>query len=156
MKKAFKTSVAALMILTAIFAACSLAGCKKNDDLFGKNDTMTLVIGTDEPEEYTVNLEGLSRECNLLDVLNAAKEQFEVEYVEKDGMLFEVGALKQNAAEGKYIYLFTSVESDFDVSEYVQEMKYKNHALTSSGVGAKDMTILNGCIVYIGTITYGA
>lgn len=156
MKKAFKTSVVTLMILTAIFAAYALAGCEKSDDLFGKNDTMTLVIGTDEPEEYTVNLEGLSRECNLLDVLNAVKEQFGVDYAENEGMLYEVGALKQNAAEGKYIYLFTSVESDFDVSEYVLETEYKEHILTSSGVGAKDMTILNGCIVYIGTITYGA
>ena len=155
MKKAFKTSVAALMILTAIFAACSLAGCEKNDDLFGKNDTMTLVIGTDEPEEYTVNLEGLSRECNLLDVLNAAKEQFEVEYVEKDGMLFEVGALKPDSGKGEYIYLFTTVKSDFDVSEYVKTMTYKETSLTSSGVGASKMTIFADCTVYIGTIIYG-
>ena len=47
------------------------------------------------------------------------------------------------------------MEADFDVSEYVLKKTYKETALTSSGVGASDMTILAGCTVYIGTIVYG-
>ena len=154
MKKASVTLTAILMILTAIFAACSLTGCEK-EGVFGKDDTMTLVIGTEEPSEYEIKLDGLSVECNLVDVLGAAKEQFGIEYVIADGMLYEAGKLKPDSTKGEYIYLFTTVEADFDVGEYVKTITYKETTLTSSGVGASDMTILAGCTVYIGTIVYG-
>lgn len=155
MKKAFKTSLVALTILTAILVVCSLAGCEKDDDVFGKKDTMTLIIGTDDPAEYEIKLDGLSVECNLVDVLDAAKKQFGIECVITDGMLYEVGALKPDSGKGEYIYLFTTVEADFDVGEYAQGMSYKDLTLTSSGVGASDMTIVADCTVYIGTINFG-
>ena len=145
------------VILAVVFVAvtaAALTACE-NDDVFGKKDTMTLVVGTEEPAEYEIKLAGMKRNCNLIDVLDAAKKQHELNYVEKEGMLYEVGALKPDSGKGEYIYLFTTVESDFDVSEYVKTMTYKETALTSSGVGASDMTILAGCTVYIGTIVYG-
>lgn len=155
MNKHLKTLVTVLLaVVFAVIAVTALTACEK-EGVFGKDDTMTLVIGTEEPVEYEIKLDGLSVECNLVDVLGAAKEQFGIEYVIADGMLSEVGKLKPDSTKGEYIYLFTTVEADFDVSEYVLKKTYKETALTSSGVGASDMTILAGCTVYIGTIVYG-
>ena len=145
------------VILAVVFVAvtaAALTACEK-DDVFGKKDTMTLVVGTEEPAEYEIELDGMKRNCSLTDVLDAAKAQYELDYVEKKGMLCEVGDLKPDSAKGEYIYLFTTVESDFDVSENVKTMTYKDTSLTSSGVGAGEMTILANCTVYIGTTISG-
>ena len=64
-----------------------------------------------------------------------------------------VGDLKQEG--NRYIYLYTSVEEDFDVSEYKSTVEYKGQTLTSAGVGAKDMHVKDGAVIYIGTITFG-
>lgn len=155
MNKHLKTLVTVLLaVVFTVIAATALTACEK-DDVFGKKDTMTLVVGTEEPAEYEIELDGMKRNCSLTDVLDAAKEQHELNYVAKDGMLYEVGALKPDSGKGEYIYLFTTVKSDFDVSEYVKTMTYKETSLTSSGVGAGEMTILANCTVYIGTIIYG-
>lgn len=155
MNKHLKTLVTVLLaVVFAVIAVTALTACEK-EGVFGKKDTMTLVVGTEEPAEYEIKLAGMKRNCNLIDVLDAAKKQHELNYVEKEGMLYEVGALKPDSGKREYIYLFTTVESDFDVSEYVKTMTYKETSLTSSGVGASKMTIFADCTVYIGTIVYG-
>ena len=64
------------------------------------------------------------------------------------------GALKENAAESTYIFIYTSVEKDFDVTTMATKMDYKGTSLTSAGIGATSMTVEDGAIFYIGTIKY--
>ena len=53
------------------------------------------------------------------------------------------------AGGSSYISLYTSVESDFNVSEWAKEISYKNVKLVSSGVGASGMKLEDGAIYLI-------
>ena len=70
-------------------------------------------------------------------------------------MINKVGSLENNDETWEYIYLYTSVAQDVDVSEYATTVEYKGQTLTSSGVGASDMHLEDGAIIYIGTIIFG-
>ena len=146
MKKIHYVSALLLLIVVMLFGvAC---GSEKNDEnLFGENESMRLVIAyADKPEEITLELEGLNRGISLLELL----DEKEIPYTASDGFLYSVKDFAPDSLMGEYIYIYTSVEQDFDVSEYVQEMEYDSVTLTSSGFGADEMSIENGCIIYIG------
>lgn len=146
MKKIHYVSALLLLIVVMLFGvAC---GSEKNDEnLFGENESMRLVIAyADKPEEITLELEGLNRGISLLELL----DEKEIPYTASDGFLYSVKDFAPDSLKGEYIYIYTSVEQDFDVSEYVQEMEYDSVTLTSSGFGADEMSIENGCIIYIG------
>lgn len=138
-----------LIILALALALTALTSC----DLFGGADepdgyTVTVVIkGDDTVYTYKVTDE-TNLDNGLLSILDALK----IEYSESSGMLFSVGSLSPTPPE--YIYIYTSVERDADVSVYKQEMTYEGKTLTSAGIGAKDMTFEDGAIIYIGTISY--
>lgn len=140
--------VSALLLLIAVMLFGVACGSEKNDEnLFGENESMRLVIAyADKPEEITLELEGLNRGISLLELL----DEKEIPYTASDGFLYSVKDFAPDSLKGEYIYIYTSVEQDFDVSEYVQEMEYDSVTLTSSGFGADEMSIENGCIIYIG------
>ncbi|MBQ7386831.1 MAG: hypothetical protein IJW03_01555 [Clostridia bacterium] len=58
-----------------------------------------------------------------------------------------IGSLTPDAAAGEYISIYTSVESDFDVSAYVKEITYKDITLKTSGVGLSSMKVPAGAII---------
>lgn len=140
--------VSALLLLIVVMLFGVACGSEKNDEnLFGENESMRLVIAyADKPEEITLKLEGLNRGISLLELL----DEKEIPYTASDGFLYSVKDFAPDSLKGEYIYIYTSVEQDFDVSEYVQEMEYDSVTLTSSGFGADEMSIENGCIIYIG------
>lgn len=145
MKKLFYVFMLVLIALSVV----ALAACDNNsDETFAEGDELTLVIGYDEPQEIAIDLNGISREVTLSELLTAAKIEYEI----VDGFLTSVGDLAPEPPE--YIYLYTSVESDFDTSQYAVTMTYKEVELVNSGVGAEEMTVVDGAIIYIGTITY--
>ena len=145
MKKLFYVFMLVLIALSVV----ALAACDNNsNETFAEGDELTLVIGYDEPQEIAIDLNGISREVTLPELFTAAK----IEYEMVEGMLTEVDRLAPEPPE--YIYLYTSVESDFDTSEYAKTMTFGDTELCSSGVGANDMSIGPGAIIYIGTITY--
>ena len=117
---------------------------------------MTLVIGTDEPTAYTVDLGAFEITDGLMSVLEYLKTTQGLEYASDDtgygAFLTRVGALEQK--DGAYIYLYTSVEKDIDVSQYATTVEYNGATITSAGVGATELTIEPDCIIYIGTITF--
>ena len=113
-----------------------------------KATELTLVIGYDEPQEIAIDLNGISREVTLPELFTAAKIEYEI----VDGFLTSVGDLAPEPPE--YIYLYTSVESDFDTSEYAKTMTFGDTELCGSGVGANDMSIVPGAIIFIGTTIY--
>lgn len=148
MKKIY--SIIAVLLL-AVLLSISVACTDDRENIFGENDSMRLVIAyEDEPEEITLELDGLSRDISLIELLDAK----EITYTASDGFLYSVKDFAPDSKKGEYIYIYTSVEADFDVSEYVQSIEYDSLTLKSSGFGADEMHIENGCIVYIGSIQW--
>ena len=152
------------LVLIVILAALSFAACSDNQDTTTTTSTtapvavqtMTLVIGTDEPTAYTVELDKLEIKNGLMSVLDYLEATQGLEYASDDSgygaFLTKVGALEQK--DGSYIYIYTSVEKDIDVSQYATTVKYNGATITSAGVGASELTIEPDCIIYIGTITF--
>ena len=139
--------IAAICILSVIFVSC-----KKEESV---NGYCTVVLGNAEQTAYTVNLDEVTVDNGLFSVLDYLKENESLTYAcDASGFLTEVGDVKQDAAAGIYIYLYTSVAKDQDVSEYKTEQPYGDMTLVSSGVGAKDMTIEDGAVIYIGTVAW--
>lgn len=148
-KKAI-ASVAALLIMLCLltaFAAC-IDPEQPDGDVFADGASMTLAIAEDPARTIEVDLSGLDKNISLLDVFDKA----EIDYVAESGMLYKVGSLAPTAPE--YIYLYTSVTADFDVSQYAKTIDFDGKTLTNSGVGAADMTVEDGCVIYVGTIVY--
>lgn len=137
------------VLLVIAIALCALASCGETS----KNGFVTLVIGTETPTEYKVNMDKVEGTDGLLSVLAYLKAEKGLNYAETGGFLTEVGDLKQG--DNLYIYLYTSVEEDFDVTEYKTTVEYEGMTLTSSGVGAKDMHMTDGAVIYVGTISWG-
>lgn len=59
-----------------------------------------------------------------------------------------------NGEGGEYIYLYTSVEKDFDVSEYASSVEYGGKTLGNSGVGISEMSYEDGCVIFVGIYGY--
>ena len=140
------------LLLAIMLVALALVACGKEET--SKNGFCTVVLEGDPATEYVVNLDKVTGTNGLIAVLDYLKEAEGLTYAESAGMLTEVGSVRQDAAAGKYVYLWTSVEKDFDVSVYASTKAYGDKTLTSSGVGAKDMTVTDGAIIYIGIYSW--
>lgn len=160
--KKITSIILALILVCALFTGC--AGTETQNTTTTDTQTttapqvstMTLVIGTETPVVYTVELDKLGENKNLMAVLDYLKTNEGLDYASDDSgygaFLTKVGALEQ--AGSSYIYLYTSVEKDMDVSQYAVTVEFDGKTLTSSGVGATEMTIEDGCIIYVGTIEF--
>lgn len=161
--KKITSIVLALLVICALF---SISACSDAQDNSGattttttqavKVETMTLVVGTETPVCYTVELDKVETDKGLMPVLEYLKTEEGLDYASDDtgygAFLTKVGALEQS--DSTYIYLYTSVEKDKDVSQYATTVEFEGKTLCSSGVGASEMTIEDGCTIYIGTIQF--
>jgi hypothetical protein len=166
-----------LRVLTLLMALCLVSllfvGCEKtdNDDTDSSTPTTAessteassqnvkgyckVVLGDTNKTEYEVNLDLVKIDNGLFSVLDHLKTTKGLTYAcDASGFLTEVGGVKQDTTAGVYVYLFTSVAKDQDVSQYKSTQTYGDMTLVSAGVGAKDMTIENGAVIYIGTISW--
>ena len=152
-----KKPLCILLAVVLVFTATVAAACTPDEtpapgsDVFEADDEMRLVIAYDEPEEKVLPLSGLSRNIGLMELF----DECGIEYTAADGFLYSVEDLSPDGTNGEYIYIYTSVVSDFDTSANAEEIEYDGVTLVSSGVGAAEMTIEAGAVVYIGTIIYG-
>ena len=140
------------LLLALLLVSLVFVGCQQEE----KSETgfCTVVLEGEPATEYKVNLDKVTGDNGLLAVLDYLKETEGLSYAESAGMLTEVGSVKQDAAAGKYVYIWTSVEKDFDLTQYASTKTYGDVTLTSSGVGAKDMTVTDGAIIYIGLYSW--
>lgn len=154
-----KTRLARLLALTIAFAITllSLTACGGTDNS-GTEGTLTLVIFDEVAVEYEVDLSALGEGKGLMPVLSYLSENEGLTYTATDGgygaYLTALGTLKESAIEGKYLYVYTSVEDDFDVSSYAMTVEYNGKTLTSSGVGISEMTVTDGAVIYVTYIIY--
>ena len=160
MKRKIISLVLALMV---VFAMLSMTACNDNQGsqdnqgtTLPQSATMKLVLDADSPISYTVELDKVETDKGVISILEYLKNEKGLEYESDDSgygaFLTKVGHLEQSG--NTYIYLYTSVEEDMDVSEYATTIDFVGTTLYSSGVGASEMTIEPNCIIYIGTVTY--
>jgi hypothetical protein len=147
--KKMKKRIFALITLIALFALMMLS-CTQD-----ASGTATIVIDGTEPVEYKVKLDDITVDNGLISVLEHLKATKELTFEMSGTMIDKVGGLANDYTTGTYIFIYTSVEKDFDVSEWATMVSYKGKNLTSSGVGAAEMTVCDGAVIYITTITYG-
>jgi hypothetical protein len=139
-------------LLAILLVGILFVGCKQEEK--SESGFCTIVLEGDPAVEYRVNLDKVTGTDGLLSVLEYLKETEGLAYTESAGMLTEVGAIRQDPAAGKYVYIWTSVEKDFDMTVYASTKTYGEATLTSSGVGAKDMTLADGAVIYIGLYSW--
>lgn len=141
-------------LITVIVMMLTLSACNNNSDSAGE---MTLVIAGDSIVKYEVDLDDVEITEGLVSVLKHLNEEEGLEYEISGTYLNKVGEVENNAAnaaEGKYLYIYTSVAEDIDVSQFAETVEYEGKTLTSSGVGATEMHIDDGCVIYIGHLIW--
>ena len=166
MKKNFERILALILALVMVLALASCQLPNSNDNANGSTDgeadgnqnavarTATLVLETDPKTEFEIDLDKVEITNGLLSVLDYLKSEGKLDYKETSGFLDKVGSLENDAAAGKYLYVYTSVAADADVSQYATTVEYNGVTLTSSGVGASDMHVEAGSVIYIGLIVW--
>lgn len=158
------------LLLTAVLAAClTMSACdiKLTEKDFASEGVATVVVASEEMLEYEVNLaevkDGKSAFSLLQYLVTAKNLTLECTYSSYGPYLTAFGdasdttgkkMLRQDVATSTYLYIYTSVEKDYDVSGYATTVEYKGKTLTSSGVGIGSMSVVDGAIIYIGTIKY--
>lgn len=143
------------VILVLCMVLIPLVSCTKKEQ--NVNGYCTVVVATDPETVYTVDLDKLGTvDEGLVSVLDYLKTNNGLTYekTESEGLgayLTKILSLDPaTVTEGYgYIQLFTSVEKDFDVTEYAVEKDYKGTKIVSSGFGASSMTIQADAIYYI-------
>ena len=154
-QRKMKTKVCKILAFVIAFAmALTLGACNNESDSSGE---MTLVVAGDSITKYEVNLDDVEITEGLVSVLKYLEEKEGLEYEIAGTYLNKVGEVENNAAnaaEGKYLYIYTSVQSDIDVSQFASTVEYEGETLTSSGVGASEMRIEDGCVIYIGYLIW--
>ena len=137
-----------LSLILAVIIVISATACGKKSE----TGTMKLVVGAETPVVYEVNLDEAEITKGLFSVLEHLKETKDLQYAAEGTMLTQIEGI--TLGKGEYLYIYTSNEADFDVSEYAVEMEYEGTRLVSSGVGAEQLTISDGTIIYIGKIVF--
>ena len=144
-------------LLLALIMAFSLVACQMPEEEGGEpvdKGKMTLVIERSNSIPYEVDLNDVKIEKGLVSVLDYLKAKGKLDYSMNGTILDSVGGLKNDAAKGEYIYIYTSVTEDADVSQWAKTVEYEGKTLVSSGVGAADMHIKADAIIYIGLIVW--
>ncbi len=135
--------------LLTVFCACDNGGNKNTEG------SARIIVDGENVIDLTVNLDKIDGSAKLLPVLKSLKEQgkLALEYEESvtGAYLTKIGTLQNSG--NKYIYVFTSLESDKDVSEWATSVEYDGIMLYSSGLGVSEMSLKDGTVIYFNTIT---
>lgn len=153
-------TLALLCTLSLALFACTdpATPCDTSGDVEPVEKTMTLVLlEGDYVEEFTVDLDKLAsseqKSKGLLAVLDYLKQTEGLTYaMDASGFLTQVNEIKQE--DNKYVFLYTSVAKDEDLTQYASSIEYKGKKYSNSGVGAKDMTIEKDCVIIISVIVW--
>ena len=115
---------------------------------------VTIVIAGEGVVEYVVDTDKIENCESPVDVLEYLRVNEGLNYSMNGTMISAIGELENDFSASKYICIYTSVVSDFDVSEWASTVEYGGKTLTSSRFGLDQMTITNGAIIYFTVISY--
>lgn len=152
-----------MLVVAVCFAACvqkPKVTTLENLDLPElSEDEMVVVekVGDKEYKYFVVLLNektGLSEESSLLDVLEYIRDNSNVTLELSYGFINKFDQLPHEGATGEYVYLYTSVEKDFDQSAYVTEYDCDGVIVKTSAVGCAEMSVQKGCVIYVDVIVW--
>ncbi len=143
-----------LFVVFLTLALLLLSSCENANDNFG---TVKVYVGS-ENVCYTVDLSKVEIKNGLFSVIEylSEEENLALNYSVSAFSYYvtEFGSLKEG--DGNYIYFYTSISSDFDVSSYKREVAIFGQTLVSSRVGVQDMKVENNAVYFVGLVNYGA
>ena len=148
LRKILSLILATLML----FSLLSLASCNQDAESGSEGGSLTLVLAGESIQKFEISLDEISVDRGLVSTLDHLKNEGKLDYSMTLGMLDFVGELENDYAENNWIYIFTSVDADKDVSQYAETVEYEGSLLVSAGVGAENMTVAPGAVIYITTI----
>ena len=151
LKKILSLAVLAVLALTVM-----LTSCQPTVDTEG---TATLVVANDSGVyTFEIPLGELVEAKSAVAALDYLKGKGELDYTSAESTfgayLTKVGHIVENGDAGIYVGIWTSVAKDADTSDYATTKIYNGTTLTASGVGISQMSLTDGCIIYIGEIIY--
>lgn len=136
-----KSLVIGLILICAIALTFTLAGCAKENE---GSKTITLVIG--EGEDQTV-FESYKTDAEyLIDVLVEMKEAEKITYTLTESTygayLTEINGILE--ANGQYVYLFSTVAEQQDITEWKVTKNYNDTVFVSVIYGASTLEVIDG------------
>lgn len=148
-----RSKLLTLSLILVLVVAFALVACvpQVKPQPGEQGDACTLVVGE---KAYSVDLSKVEITKGLFSVLDYLKDTQGLTYTANSGYLETIDSMANNSQTGEYLYIYTTVKADFDVTEYVSTREYNGITLTSSGVGAESMHIENGCTILIGYIKF--
>lgn len=150
-----KKRIAVIAIALIAITVCAIFGLTACGDGKGKGDVTVVIACDGSDKEYYVDADEVDGE-GVMAILVYLKENKGLHLIYSESAygayITEIGNFKEG--NGEYVYFFTSVEKDYDVSEYAQAVNYKGQTLTSSGVGVSQMSVEEDAVIYIGKIKY--
>ena len=138
------TKLIALMLVIAALSSV-LVSCGGTDAV----GTATLVIEGESITEYEVSLDEFEGNT-VADMFNYLKASKGLAFEYSGTMVTQVGDVKNDDSAGKWVYFWTSVVSDMDVTEWVSYVEYDGKQLASSGKNVFEMTVADGAVIYVG------
>ncbi len=143
-----------LTVFLAIMVAFSLVAC--NPKQVDEKGTITVVVMQETPLNYTVKLEDLDLSEGAFSVvkyLNVEKGMsLEYENSVYGAYITKIGDISTDSAG--FVSVFTSVEREWDVTEYCVTKEYNGITVKSSAIGLSSMSIVEGMVLYFCYIAY--
>lgn len=137
------TLIAVMLVAAFAFTACT--------DGKGKGDVTVVIACDGSNKEYYVAADKVEGE-GVLAIMEYLRDNEGLHFVTESGAygayITEIGDLKPDSGKNEFIAIYTSVEKDFDVSEYATTIKYDGRTLTSSGLGISSMSTEEDAIIY--------
>ena len=151
-----------LSLILCVFLAFSLMACntpnndKDSPDTPSASVTLVFEDTTDNtPNAYEVKLSELSEGEGIIPLFTYVCEKNGLEFaMREDGVIEKIEHLENDYSKNSYIYVYTSLDADKDVSAYRSTVNYNGVTLTSAGVGVSDMHLEDGVIIYVGLINF--
>ena len=145
-------TLAAALVFAAAVCLTSCGSSAPADTPSDADGNAYLVIESGADDMYSVYSLDASGLGNVFDMLDAADVKYATAGSGDMRMIVSVGELTPVGNE--FICLYTSVEKDFNVSQYATTLDWCGTTLVSSGFGAASMTVEAGCTIYIGLAVY--
>lgn len=164
MKRFLRLGLPTLILIALVFCACfactdgrtqPIAADRIAFEIAGENVTVTLIADDDETEEvYSGGFRG--RFLDDLIYFLAGKDVLAADSSDSGyGAFFtQIGSLKQNEAEGSYLYFYTNLEDFKDITDYAATTVFGETALTSVNAGASDLPLSDGAVYLVGLIKF--
>lgn len=148
----------AVLLMLATLCAALLCACTPGEVDDSGHATVVIAVGEDI-REYDVPLDSVKGELGAIAILDYLKGEGKIDYKSEDAgygpYLTKVGHLSEDAANGVYVGIWTSVTADQDLeSEYATTVSYNGEELVSAAVGMGQLSVEDGCIIYFGELRY--